>query len=469
MPFSSWLFVFCFLPLMLGAYHLTPQRHRLVLLMLVSWGFYALWDVRFLLVLLGVSLVAHLTGEWVSKTDKNNAKTILTVGVVINLLALGVFKYLNFGIETFNALLTRLNLPEMASVQLLLPLGLSFYVFNSISYMVDVYRKDGPRGTFWSVSAHLGAFMHVMNGPILHYKKYHALFTKLPQPTFEDYQAGITRFVVGFSKKVLLADPLGPLVQASFSQPNPTVLDSWVGMFAYTIQLYFDFSGYSDMAIGVARMMGFRYPENFNHPYLARSVTEFWQRWHLSLSNFLKNYLYFSLGGNRKGQGRTYLNLMLTMTIGGLWHGANWTFVIWGAWNGFFLTLERFLKDKFNLPAPPVFYALPKTLLLIMMSRLFFRSDTVTQALGMFAGLVGVHGVAFSPAVALSVTPERVLTLLIATVVVFTGPWFNRQMAGTGGSKVWQGVAQFGLLLVFVQAMLMVGVQDFTPFLYFRF
>ena len=270
-----------------------------------------------------------------------------------------------------------------------------------------------------------------------------------------DFSKGALRFMAGFCKKVLIADAFAPLVHQCFSLTSSSS-DIWFGAVLYSLQLYFDFSGYTDMAIGVALMLGIGLPENFNYPYCATSLTEFWQRWHMSLSGFLKQYVYIPLGGNRHGEWRTYLHLLLTMLLGGLWHGANWTFVAWGAWNGVFLMLERWLKQGFQRPPPPVWYALPKTFLIVILGRLFFISPDLSTAFSHFSALFGARGWHLSQNVALLVTPERLILMLVAVVLCFP---LRLELSR------YQGL----LLPLFWTAILFVAAREAVPFLYFRF
>jgi alginate O-acetyltransferase complex protein AlgI len=468
--FTSYPFLFLFLPVFLGMYVLIPARWRAGLLLIASLGFYAAWDWRFLILLQSVTIVSYATAHWIT-TSSNQRESFLRLsfGVGFNLITLAIFKYANFGLEALNTLVRTLGLPAIPMLEVILPVGLSFYVFAAIAYLVDVHRKDTPASNDpIRFAAFMGSFVHILNGPILRSSVLEQFAA--PQVNLESFARGATRFMAGLSKKILLADPLGPLVQTVFATPQPSAADVWLGAFAYTMQLFFDFAGYSDMAIGLAGMLGFSYPENFNHPYTARSITEFWQRWHLSLSRFLRQYLYIPLGGNRHGTTRTYINLFLTMALGGLWHGANWTFVIWGAWNGGFLMLERFLANRFKLPVPPVWYALPKTMAIVILGRLFFVAPSVSRALEMFAGAFGFHGFQLSANVALDATPERLLTLLAGTLLVYLAPWWAKLEPNLNPIqlRVYHG-AQLALAPMFVFAVMTLAAQDYTPFLYFRF
>ncbi len=332
MVFSSNIFLFAFLPLFLLCYYLVPTRARSALILAFSYAFYAWWRPEFLGLLVGVTVVSHWFALAIEATaDERRRYHLLTAGVISNLLALGYFKYANFGIDSLNALLAGLGVNAVDFTRVILPIGLSFYIFHAISYLVDIYRREVPPAhNMIDFAAFIALFPHLIAGPVL---RYHLLAEQFRSRvhSLERFARGCTIFMVGFCNKVLIADPVAPLVNAAFSAPSPTLADSWMGTLAYTVQLFFDFNGYSGMAIGLALMIGFVFPENFNDPYLSHSITDFWKRWHMSLSNWLRVYLYFGLGGNRQGIARTYINLFVTMLLGGLWHGANWTFALWGA------------------------------------------------------------------------------------------------------------------------------------------
>ncbi|WP_241191230.1 MBOAT family O-acyltransferase [Deinococcus psychrotolerans] len=345
MVFSSNVFLFLFLPVFLIIYYLLPFKGRSAWILIGSYALYSWWRLDFLWLLAGVTLAAYFFALAIDRSNGPRRFQLLTVAVTLNLCALAYFKYANFGISSFNAAMTGLGFAPFAWAPILLPIGLSFFIFHAISYLVDIYRKEEPpTRNLLDFAAFIALFPHLIAGPVLKYNLLADQFLSRTH-TLEKFSYGATRFMTGFAKKVLIADTIAPLVTASFNQPSPSFFDSWLGAFAYTLQLYFDFSGYSDMAIGLAAIMGFKFPENFNHPYISRSITEFWRRWHMSLSSWLREYLYIGLGGNRKGRARTYINLALTMVLGGLWHGANWTFILWGAWHGGILAIERRMKE----------------------------------------------------------------------------------------------------------------------------
>ena len=461
MVFSSNIFLFAFLPLFLACYYLTPWRARSALILTFSWAFYAWWRPDFLALLVGVTAVSYgFALALGASSEQAQRYRLLSAGVTLNLLALAYFKYANFGVETLNAALLALGFNAVAFTHVLLPIGLSFYIFHAISYLVDIYRREAPPArNFVDFAAFIALFPHLVAGPVL---RYHLLAEQFRSRvhSFGNFSRGCVVFMVGFCKKVLIADSVAPLVDAAFSALVPTLADAWLGAAAYTIQLFFDFSGYTDMAIGLALMIGFVFPENFNDPYVSRSITEFWKRWHMSLSNWLREYLYVSLGGNRKGLLRTYVNLFLTMLLGGLWHGANWTFVLWGAWHGGVLILERYWQQRWGAPILPEWLRVIKTMLLVIFGWVLFRAADLAGAGRMFAGMVGAHGMAFSPSVAWQVTPDRLMVLLIGVLLVYAMPWLKRQ----GGAHL-----RYLLLPLFLWAVATLSAQSFTPFLYFQF
>ena len=464
MAFSANIFLFAFSPLFLACYYLTPWRAKSALILIFSLAFYAWRWPDLLALLVGVTSVSYPFALAIgTSSEQARRHSLLTAGVTLNLLALGYFKYANFGIDSLNVALNALGFNAIEFTRVLLPIGLSFYIFHAISYLVDIYRREAPPASnFVDFAAFIALFPHLVAGPVL---RYHLLAEQFRSRTHSigNFSRGCVVFMVGFCKKVLIADSVAPLVEAAFSAPLPTLADAWLGAGAYTIQLFFDFSGYTDMAIGLALMIGFVFPENFNDPYVSRSITEFWKRWHMSLSNWLREYLYVSLGGNRKGLLRTYINLFLTMLLGGLWHGANWTFVLWGAWHGGILILERYWEQRWGKPLLPAWLRVIKTMLLVIFGWVLFRAANLAGAAHMFEGMLGLHGVDFSPSVAWQVTPDRLMVLMFGAVLVYAMPWLKR----SGGSYL--RYLRYLLLPLFLWAVATLSAQSFTPFLYFQF
>jgi alginate O-acetyltransferase complex protein AlgI len=461
MVFSSNIFLFAFLPLFLLCYYLMPMRARSALILAFSYAFYAWWRPDFLALLVGVTLVSYGFALAIEAAlDERRRKRLITAGVTLNLLALGYFKYANFGVGSLNALLTGLGWQPLAFAHVLLPIGLSFYIFHAISYLVDIYRREAPPArNLIDFAAFIALFPHLVAGPVLRYHLLAAQFRERAH-TFERFSRGCVIFMVGFCKKVLIADTVAPLVEAAFSAPMPTLADAWMGALAYTVQLFFDFSGYTDMAIGLALMIGFVFPENFNDPYTARSITDFWKRWHMSLSNWLREYLYVSLGGNRRGVLRTYINLFLTMLLGGLWHGANWTFVLWGAWHGGILVIERYWLQRTGKPLLTGWLAVVRTMLLVMIGWVIFRAVDLAAAGRMLGGMLGLNGLALSAPLQWQVTPDRLGMLALAIALVYAMPWLRRHQGGP---------LRYLLIPLFLWAVATLSSQSFTPFLYFQF
>ncbi len=314
MIFTTHIFLFVFLPVFLGIYYLTPVRWRSFWILIASYTFYAWWRLDFLVLLVAITVFAYCAALILEKLQTQKIRFwVLFIAVLINLVTLAYFKYTNFGIESLNIILTLLGIQALSWTSVLLPIGLSFFIFHAISYLVDIYCKEArPAKNIIDFSAFVALYPHLIAGPVLRYHLLSEQF-RTREHSWDRFSRGTIRFMAGFTKKILLADTVAPLADAVFQLSHPTLLDAWLGVFAYAIQIYFDFSGYSDMAIGLALMIGFEFPENFRHPYTSRSITEFWQRWHISLSSWLREYLYIPLGGNRFGKFRTHFNLFITM------------------------------------------------------------------------------------------------------------------------------------------------------------
>lgn len=464
MVFASPIFLFLFLPLFLAAYYIAPKPARSLLILVGSSIFYAWWRVDFLFLLYAIILWSWLIGLSIERTYN---VWLLRIGIAANLLTLGYFKYWNFGIESLQQLGVTIPAEYLGVI---LPIGISFFVFHAISYIVDVWRRDTPATrNLFDFAAFIMLFPHLIAGPVLRYKDLAWQFASRTH-SFALFSEGAYRFMAGFAMKVLVADNVAPLADAAFELQQPTMVEAWLGTAAYTIQIFFDFAGYSAMAVGLALMMGFRFIENFNNPYLSTSITEFWRGWHISLSTWLRDYLYIPLGGNRKGRVRTYINLMLTMLLGGLWHGASWTFAIWGLWHGLWLAIERM-----GLRLPKAL-GLVLTLLIVMIGWVFFRSSDFAAALAHLKGMAGLQGMGISADMVWQLKTTSLLAL--ATGVVFTAllPLLNRyrfpvQLSKDSGAletraPLW---LQAFVMVVFVVAVSRLLALSYSPFLYFQF
>ncbi len=479
MVFSSEAFLFLFLPLFLAAYYLTPARAKSYTILAGSYLFYAWWRVDFLGLLFLTTGFAYLVGQKVSRhRNTSRGRLWLGIGVAGCLGVLGVFKYLNFFLDSFAALLGTDTAGLGIHWRLILPIGISFYVFQALSYLIDVHRGDAKADArFIDFAAFIALFPQLIAGPILRYKDLEDQF-KSRTHSAEMFADGMARFLVGLAKKVLLADAVAPLANLAFDNSGDVGMAlAWAGVVAYMLQLYFDFSGYSDMAIGLGKMMGFRFLENFRFPYISRSITEFWRRWHISLSNWLRDYLYISLGGNRKGRLRTYSNLMTVMVLGGLWHGANWTFVLWGLWHGGLLALER--ATGHDRRSAGLVWALPLTLLCVLVGWVMFRAEHVTQGFEIYAAMLGLNGWLGDPALWLEVTRESLgFTALAAAICVVEPrlwPLFEGRddvgirPDGTAVRPVAQAAVSLGLVALGAFTVMKLAEQSFSPFLYFQF
>jgi len=372
---------------------LVVRHHRTqkVFLLLASYYFYAYWDWRFL----SLIIISTIVDFWVGRKLKNEdhsgrRKTLLLVSLICNLGKLGFFKYFNFFIHSFDALLEPMGL-HIGSLNIILPIGISFYTFQTLSYTIDVYRRNiDTCSDFFDFALFVAFFPQLVAGPIVRASDFLPQLKSAPKITWSKIFLGFQQFVFGLFKKVFIADRIAFYVDGVFDDVNVlTSFTVWLGVIAYAIQIYCDFSGYSDMAIGVARSFGYDLQENFRHPYISRSVTEFWRRWHISLSTWLRDYLYIPLGGNRKGTRRMYINLMLTMLLGGLWHGAAWTFVLWGFWHGLALVTHRRITSLLNRIRPTQgltkilwnLTAWAVTMLIVLLGWVFFRANSFSHAL----------------------------------------------------------------------------------------
>lgn len=473
MVFSSPIFLFAFLPVFLLVYYLTPFRGRSYIILGASYLFYAWWRPDYLLLFVALTSWNYFLGMQIAHKSQATARRWLQLGVVSNVATLCYFKYTNFGITNLNVILESMGSKPMPLAEIILPIGISFYLFHCISYLVDIYRKDAqPVRRFADFAAFIALFPQLVAGPILRYKDLDPQF-HAREHSWELFSMGVMRFIQGFAKKVLIADTLAPLVDMCFSTPNPGLVDSWLGGLAFTAQLYFDFSGYSSMAVGLGMMMGFRLTENFNMPFLSQSFSEFWRRWHISLSTWLRDYVYIPLGGNTGTALLTYRNLFITMMISGVWHGANWTFVVVGAFYGVILCLERYTgMSNRRLPGLPGALRTVVCMAVTVAVLSMFRAPSVADGLVLYAGMIGLHGWMgdgihlFYPGLSLFMLPVAYLAVYLLEPLyigrqpyVATLPWHRR------ADVVYLTLA----LPLFALAVSRLLAQSYSPFLYFAF
>jgi alginate O-acetyltransferase complex protein AlgI len=393
--FNSLEFIFLFLPAVLVVYYcISSGGLRQKWLTLASYFFYSFWSYKFAPLLFATTVFDFKVGQWLENTtDPKKKKLLITASVMTNLSLLGFFKYFYFLTGTSSTLLELIGVHWSApSWNVILPIGISFYTFQSMSYTIDVYRgKSKSYSNFWAFAQYVSLFPQLIAGPIVRHSDLvpQILREEKVKATAAQFSSAIYFFAFGLAKKMLIADRLGLAVDQALNELQfLSMAESWLCALGYTLQLYFDFSGYSDMAIGLGLMLGYRLPQNFNSPYKSKSITEFWQRWHISLSRWLRDYLYISLGGNREGQFKTYRNLFLTMLLGGIWHGAGWTYVLWGVYHGSWLVVERVSEEFFagNFLVR-FFYKIPAqakvffTFIVVILGWVMFRSPTLPFAM----------------------------------------------------------------------------------------
>ncbi len=474
MVFSSAVFLFLFLPAVFLLYRLMPgMRSKNLLLLLCSLGFYAFGEPVYVLLLL-LSVAINYCGGLLLATEKGKAR--LTVGIVValNLLLLGVFKYTDFLLGTVNRLFSlSIPLPGIA-----LPIGISFFTFQGLSYVVDVYRdRSLATRSFLKLALYISFFPQLIAGPIV---KYHDVSRQIDQreTSLTLTADGVRRFILGLSKKLLISNTVGQMADLVFSA-SPGQVDirsAWIGAVCYCLQIYFDFSGYSDMAIGLGRMFGFRFLENFDHPYASSSIREFWRRWHISLSSWFRDYLYIPLGGNRKGRLRTELNKCLVFFCTGLWHGASWNFVLWGLWHGAFLILEDLLPKKANSrPGLPVrFLRRVGTLLIVLLGFVLFRADTLSQAGQIYSQMFAGAAFTLQSAALLRQLCTPYSLFITAVGLLFSLPLLTLLKArvakmSSSVQKVLDCLSYISAGLLYLLCLMDLAGSQFNPFIYFRF
>jgi len=469
MVFSSHIFLFYFLPLSLFLYYCMPVRVRNIMLTAISYVFYGWSNPFFGLLMFFSTVVDFFCGLAIGKAQSDQVrrrKTALTISIFSNLMLLGFFKYSGFALESYNQLLSFLAVEGVEPAPLLhflLPLGISFYTFQSMSYTIDVYRNDSKHiSNFMDFACFVSMFPQLVAGPIIRFKEI-AEQLNTRSHTLEKFSRGVAFFIIGMAKKVLLANPCGKIADDAFSASALPMIDSWFGVIAYSFQIYFDFSGYSDMAIGLGLMFGFVFAKNFDSPYTSSSITEFWRRWHISLSTWLREYLYIPLGGNRKGGStRTAINIGIVMLLGGLWHGASWNFVIWGGLHGVYLGAERMMGKR------PIYFMLLRTALtfvLVMTAWVFFRAESLPAALQYLRSMFGLTVVPDTSLLLEGVlyTPYNLLAVGIGAIIVWCAPqsWDWSRELGTGKLVI--------LSTMFITTVAVLSVQSYNPFIYFNF
>lgn len=466
MLFSSIPFLYYFLPLTLLCYFLAPRRAKNAVLLLFSLVFYAWGEPKYVLFMVASILQGYLFGRLVEKYRNypRRSKLFLTVSVLFSLLLLGYCKYADFFIRSFNAV-TGLSVPLL---RVALPIGISFYTFQILSYVVDVYRGTvAAQRNLVDLGTYIAMFPQLIAGPIVRYADIEPQL-KERRSTPDMIAAGAQRFVLGLAKKVLIANVLYQLITVYKSTTQPSVLYSWMYAAAYMLHIYFDFSGYSDMAIGLGKIFGFHFAENFNYPYISRSATEFWRRWHMSLGSWFRDYVYIPMGGNRVAPARRYFNILVVWILTGLWHGADWNFVLWGLFFAVFLIMEKgfLLKPLQKLPVLSHLY----TLLLVAVSFVIFDSAGLSEAATHLGRMFGAGGIPLVTGEALYYLGSYAVTFIIAMIGATPFPTrMAKQLSEGKGGRALSILAPAALVLVLAVVTAYLVDGSFNPFLYFRF
>ncbi len=484
MVFSSLVFLFIFLPITLLFYYLIEVKFRNTLLLLASIVFFAWGGISYTLILIISIATNYIVGLLINKYSKTKyARYFLALGVIINLGILVVFKYANFIIENLNDIFLTLDLQPINYENIVLPIGISFYTFQALSYIIDVYREETKvQKSLTKLALFISLFPQLIAGPIV---RYHDINEQLSKRivNFSKFTTGIERFIIGLGKKVLLANSFALVVDNIFAMDptNMSAIVAWLGIILYALQIYFDFSGYSDMAIGLGKMFGFDLLENFNFPYIAKSIQEFWRRWHISLSTWFRDYLYIPLGGNRVGKHRVYFNLLIVFLLTGFWHGASWNFIVWGLFHGMFLIIERIgfgkFLEKLWSPLRHIY-----VIFIVLISWVFFRADDLTYSLAYLKTMFGGSKLNSAFWMLNEYLNNEVNIAIIfgvlgsTTIFVIIQKYFLKKAKYLGSGIISKSIpitleiiAGIGLFSILLLSIMYLASNSYNPFIYFRF
>lgn len=473
MVFSSIIFIFYFLPLFLLVYYLTDKKYKNAVILLGSIFFYAWGAPQFIFVILGTTVVDFYVVRIMSATEiKLRRKALLYISLCLNLSLLFYFKYSNFFVGNLNSVMLHIGMKPVKWTSVVLPIGISFFTFETMTYVVDVYKRlCKPIRNFWEYQLYIILFPKLIAGPIIPYHDFAwQIETHTEYETTENRLRGLYRFCIGLGKKVMIANVMGAAADVIFTVPGNelSTATAWLGALSYTFQIYFDFSGYSDMAIGLGQMMGFRFPENFNNPYTAISITDFWRKWHVTLGNWMRNYLYIPLGGNKVSKMRLLFNLWFVFLASGLWHGAAWGFIIWGVYHGSFLIMERLFLGKWlkKLGKAAFIY----TFGTVLIGWVFFRTEHLHASLSYLHHMFSWYAATDS----WRPDTEYACILMIAGFFSFftltkTGERIQQKIFFRDYSLKMHYVVAFAAMLLFIMSAGRITTSNFNPFIYFRF
>ena len=463
MVFTSITFLYYFLPIVLLIYFITPYKYRNGILLLSSLIFYFYGEPKYILLMIFEVLLAYFSMLIVSKS---NNKLLYILTIIIHILLLCIFKYLNFFTSNINSIFN-INLPLS---NIILPIGISFYTFQIISYEIDVYKKRvNVQKNLLKLATYIFMFPQLIAGPIVRYSDIEHELDKRKH-SFDNFSYGVERFMIGLFKKVLIANTLGELSNILITSTDISILLYWIFAISYMLQIYFDFSGYSDIAIGLGRMFGFHFLENFNYPYMATSITDFWHRWHISLSSWFRDYIYIPLGGNRKGVKKQIRNILIVWLLTGLWHGANYTFIVWGLLFGIMLIIEKFILSKYLKNTPYIIKRI-YTLFIVLISFVIFRSDNINEAFNIIKGLFGFNTKVFSNSFTIYYLKSYFIILLLG--IILSTPLLSNIITRLRKNNVLNKIINLfePLLIILILVLVTACLIDnsYNPFLYFRF
>ena len=461
MIFSSITFLFYFLPVLLIVYYLVPKKAKNIVLLVSSMLFYFVGEPKYIFLMLVSILVTYIFGLLISKYEKHS-KILLTVALIITGSFLVFFKYFDFLIENVNLFLNN----KLDLLHLALPVGISFYTFQMMSYLIDVYRKEVPaQKNILTLALYVVLFPQLIAGPIV---RYTTVVKELEdrEHTFEKFSKGVTRFTIGLGKKVLIANVIGELASIFLASGDRSVLYHWMYGIAVMMQIYFDFSGYSDMAIGLGKMFAFDYNENFNYPYIATSITEFWRRWHMSLSSWFRDYVYIPLGGNRVSKIKWIRNIFVVWLFTGIWHGAAWNFVVWGLYFAVILLIEKILLKKYLDKMPKIFSNI-YTCILVMISFIIFNGNGIKDISENLLGLIGYNGIPLVSAESIYYFKSYFIIFVLA--IIGSTPLMKMIVNSEKLKKVSNVLEPVFVVIILLVSTAFIVDGSFNPFLYFRF
>lgn len=463
MVFASITFLYYFLPIFLIVYFIVPKKYKNIVLLIFSFIFYFYGEPKYILLMLLEVLFAYFM---TLSLEKNKSKSLLTVMISFHLILLCIFKYFNFIIDNINTIFSS----NITLLNIVLPIGISFYTFQIISYEVDVYKgKIKASKNLLEFMTYVFLFPQLIAGPIVRYENINKEL-KSRKVTFEDFSNGVNRFIIGLFKKVVIANNIGELCNTLVGSDEVSVLLYWILGISYMLQIYFDFSGYSDIAIGIGKMIGFKFPENFNYPYIADSVTNFWRRWHMTLSSWFRDYVYIPLGGNRVSTLKHIRNIFIVWILTGLWHGASWNFIIWGLYFGIILIIEKYFLNKVLEKLPKVIRII-YTLFIVMISFIIFSSDNLSSAFTIIKGLFNFKSLSLSNNFILYYVKSYGFILIMG--IIFSTPLIKNIIEKLRSKKILNNIINIIEVIVILLILLIVTSMlidsSYNPFLYFRF